>query len=112
MVSYEYDQRRQKSTRAAAAAQVALRLLRGNFLSQVIDAAQEITTMTTPATNPDHESGSAMFFELIIVLTTSAIAIAAAYAFRRQPLLRTGRRRHWDSRAANAEIAASMHNNA
>ena len=50
-----------------------------------------------------------MFLELIIVLTTSAVAIAAAYAFRRQPLLRTNRRNHWDSRAANAAIAASTH---
>jgi hypothetical protein len=49
-----------------------------------------------------------MFLELIIVLMTSATAVATAYAFRRQPL-RTSRRNRWDSRAANAEIASSRH---
>jgi hypothetical protein len=53
-----------------------------------------------------------MFLELILVLTTSAVTIAVAYAFRRQPLLRTTRRKRWDSRAANAEITGSAHKGA
>jgi hypothetical protein len=53
-----------------------------------------------------------MFLELILVLMTSAAAVATAYAVRRQPLLRTTRRKCWDSRAANAEISGSSHEDA
>jgi hypothetical protein len=78
-----------------------------------MDATQEITKMAAPARhNVDQESGSGMLLELIIVLMTSAVAVATAYAFRRQPLLRTSRRNRWDSRAANAEIEASRRENA